>query len=378
MGAFDFIGPGHPFFGQIEQLRAAVGSEAPKAGASARSLLRIDFAPAQPALKWAYVSKQRRGERFEAVTFLFRAQRNRVERYDFPRDPKLGRLDETLREFHAELEMLRYVPRRRFTARLEDRIAKVVRAEEAPTVLARLQQVEEILKGSAFAIPRIVETRAEGGVFFETVVEGRGIDTLLDRGNRPGRLEGAARVLREIHRCKTSAANLPRLEPTAILETARKDAALVALFRPDLKEWLAAVWKGLAAEAGGIEAEMAFCHGDFRASHLLARADGTWGVVDFDGATLADSHWELALFATSLKRECPIFIGADLHEDAVDDLMRGYGREGGVVKAGKWRWFRLAAEIHFLARSFQRDLYAQDLFEQSARAIGRLSEAGPP
>jgi hypothetical protein len=89
-------------------------------------------------------------------------------------------------------------------------------------------------------------------------------------------------------------------------------------------------------------------------------------------------HWELALFITSLKRESQIFKDPQLHLAAEEAYLAGYESEGGRVNRERLRWHRLAAEIHFLARTFQRDLYTPELFQQSIGTIARLSGKDSP
>jgi hypothetical protein len=376
MAAFEFIRPGHPFFAHIETLRAALALEPNPASSSDRSLLRIDFDRGRPELKWAYVSKQSCAEKFQATTFLFRANPNRVQRYVFPRDPKLEGLGTVLNEFPQHSRVLRYVPRRRLTVNTGDSIAKFVRPTELPGIVARLQQVQAIVNEDAFSIPRLIKSRVGDGIFFEELVAGKGIDALLNPATSSSLLENAGALSRRIH--QHNPGGLTRIEPASILNVARKDEALLTLFHPDLKMWLADVLRKLFAALTNIQVETTFCHGDLRAPHLLARPERNWSIVDFDGAAAADPHWEQALFLTSLKRECSIFLDAELHEQAFDAFIRGYEREGGTVNTEKLRWFQLASEIHFLARTFQRDLFTPELFAQSVCAIARLSKVGQP
>ena len=380
MAAYEFIGPDHSFYPQIELLRAALAAEprSLKPKLSGRSLLRIDFQNERPALKWAYVSEQSPdAAAFYAKTFLVRSKRNRVERYEFPEDPKLDGLQSVLDELGADWKVLRYIPRRRLTVKSGESIAKIVRPAELLDVVRRLKRVEATLgKGSGFHAPRLITFRPESGLFFQEILHGQGIESLLNRTNFSSLLEMAGRISCRIHR--HAATDFLRLDPSSMIETARRDEALLTVLRPELKAWLARVLKALFSGLASIHIERTFCHGDFRAPHLLATISGDWGVVDFDGAACADRHWEQALFVTSLKRDCPLFLDQDLHETAIGAFLRGYEREGGKVNASTLQWFRLAAEIHFLARSFQRDLYTPELFEQTVHTIGALSETGSP
>jgi hypothetical protein len=110
MGAYEFIKSAHPFFPQIESLRTALASELQPAEdkGHSRSLLRIDFDQGRLQLKWAYVSKQScASDRFQATTYLYRSKRDRVERHEFPSDPKLQDIGSVLDEFAERWSVLR-------------------------------------------------------------------------------------------------------------------------------------------------------------------------------------------------------------------------------------------------------------------------------
>lgn len=383
MAAFQFIGSDHPFFPQIASLREAIAKGPEKAAGentSTRSLLRLDFSGPSPKLKWMYVSRQTwtsEPRRFEAITYLHRADRMRVDRYEFPRDPKLNGLAPVLNEFRNDWNVLRYVPRRRLTVYTGDWIAKFVRATELTETIARLKMVEGIIAGNAgFIASKVGEARQENGVFFQNIVPGASLPSLIDSSSFLSFVKTAGNVSRRIH--QRSHSGIPRMEPDSVLTMTKRDEAMLATFRGDLKNWLASVVKTLSQGLQSCKDETVFCHGDFRAPHLLVNNTGDWGVVDFDGAVAADPHWEHALFITSLKRELAMFADAGLHEQAADAYRAGYEQEGGRVNREKLRWYRLAAEIHFLARSFQRDLYTPRLFAQSVCAIGKLSGVGTP
>lgn len=381
MVPFEFIVPGHPLFEQMAPLRAAIAAEpALDADSATRSLLRVDFSAAQPQLKWVYVSRQsmvRNAYRFSATTIVLRSKRNRVERYEFPRDSKLDRLGALLGKWPADWKVLRYVPRRRLTIKTEQRVAKFVRRTEIQDVIDRLRSVEGLVnKASGFSIPRVLDCHADNGILFQEFIQGEPLTALVNSGNIKEALGAAGQICRRIHR--HPAGKLPAMAIEDVMAATRKDEALLSFLRPDLKEWLNAATKELFARLTSTAASVTFCHGDFRAPHLLCDGNGDWRVIDFDGAVCADENWEQALFVTSLKREFTMFTDRNLHDESVDAFLAGYEREGGKVNREKFRWFRLAAEIHFLARTFQRDLYTPALFAQTVCAIGKLSGIGPP
>ena len=379
MAAFEFITPGRPFFEQIAPLRAAMAAEPVSANSSDRSLIRIELGSAEPRLKWAYVSRQIGGRErtdFSATTLLLRAKRNRLDRYEFPRDPKLDRLGSIIKKFPPGWEVLRYVPRRRLTIKTDNRVAKFVRSGDFRDVISRLRSVEAAVKDeSGFSITEILECDFENSVFFQKYAAGKPFTELVNSSNMLSMCNAAGRVLHRIH-CQR-AEGLPSTGIHELAGAARKDQAMLALFRPDLKDWLNAVMKAFFKKTPP-NAKLAFCHGDFRAPHLLIDQTGHSHVIDFDGAAKANPEWEQALFVTSLKRELSMFSDQALHDQAVDAFLKGYEAGGGNVNRHHFEWFRLGAEIHFLARTFQRDLYTPTLFSQTVSAIAKLSEVGTP
>src|SRR5436190_10198398 len=103
----------------------------------------------------------------------------------------------------------------------------------------------------------------------------------------------------------------------------------------------------------------AFCHGDFRCSHVLRDTRG-WSVIDFDAAMRADPYLEVAKLMALLKHDVPFFRQrfVNAEEDPTDLLTavcQGSGR-GNKDRAGRrWNpnrllWYGTGGEIHFPAR----------------------------
>jgi hypothetical protein len=355
MEAFGFIGAGHTFFPHIARFRESIRADSTQPN-EVRSLMRIDFSGKAPRLKWVYHSRQWLRPSFHAITYLYRSERGATKIYEFPNDPKLDGPVKFLVS-KEDVRVLRYVPRRRLTILVGDRIAKFVRPLELSEVLPRLHIVESQRESAGFVIPRTTESRPELGLFFQELIPGEPTDENAVRE--------AGKVSSRIHQLDPQ--RLP--QAPGAFENLHKDVELISLFQPELKKWLS----GIALEVPWPPPDPVFCHGDLRAPHFLFGPNGQVGVIDFDGACRGDLHWELALFITSLKRESQIFSDPQLHLAAEEAYLAGYESEGGRVSREKLRWHRLAAEIHFLARTYQRDLYTPELLKQSIAAIARLS-----
>src|SRR6185369_9306481 len=135
---YAFIEAEHPFYGPIQRFqswlrRAGFDQEIAQRMDGARwteqsSLLGARRMSAQTwRLKWLYWSIQFRHEtlagRFAALTLIYFPEQERIQRLEFPSDPRLpaatslfGLTQNTASEL-ADREVLRYVPRQRLTFR---------------------------------------------------------------------------------------------------------------------------------------------------------------------------------------------------------------------------------------------------------------------
>src|SRR6266852_2022795 len=139
--AFSFIGPEHAFYVHVQRFKTLLLTEqtytemlerySARGQTEVRSLMRAQFQPGHGwGLKRFYLSFQSPGELrrvpFHALTLFYSANKNRIECYEFPRDPSLTALvsffDENphrqnKEETAAGWTVLRYIPRRRLTFR---------------------------------------------------------------------------------------------------------------------------------------------------------------------------------------------------------------------------------------------------------------------
>ncbi len=127
----------------------------------------------------------------------------------------------------------------------------------------------------------------------------------------------------------------------------------------------------------------AFCHGDFRCSHVLRDTRG-WSVIDFDAAMRADPYLEVARLMALLKHDVPVFRQrfvdpredpTDLLRAACDAYVEGYQeRAHQMLDPKRLLWYRIACEIQYLARTLARDRFDPIPFDRVIRLLHDLSE----
>lgn len=404
------VSPAHPFYPHIQKFRAQIDPLLgrnlallecrPNERMLTRTLLRAN--PGEPlTLKWVYYSAQFWTENtFRSCTFLYKAERGKTSLYEFPEDPKLKAPAQYLQPFLRKdrsnsflegVQLLRYVPRRRLTFRsLENDsaqgtrlIGKFVRTGEADPLCRKLTTIEDRVSGADLQIARVTEVRSDHDLFFQSHLPGTELGELLSGETYYSLLKSAGSLHARVH-------SLPVIAETSwniaqFVEAVRKDISWISLFHPDQRSFLeqtAAKW--LDAIPDFNPEEFVFCHGDFRPPHLLANQTDPWGVIDFDGYLMADPTWEMALFLTSLKRDVPFFsqIIADpsvdwcpVFERAEQGYLQGYFHQCATgFSYSRLTWFRLAMEIHYLARSLQRDLVDPVAFGRTWGYIQTLAD----
>ena len=394
-----WVPKGHRFAAHLEPFRRVLGTWQqegrlqPRDGETmlTRTLLRAspDF-----DLKWIYKSVQfSTEESFRAWTFLYRRERNETAIYEFPKDSKLRGLQEYLEPIRGRdqgekvvqgIKVLRYVPRRRFTFFVSrgknlrapsGSIGKVVRPSEAERLYGRLGALEEGMGSVRFGIARLLELDEKSNLFFQEKQPGCELSKLIATENLESLLRKAGEIHAEIHDL-----NLPRAHEwhsSAYFQRAEGDRQWVESFYPERRALLYDAWKIWIKRAPAFPPDrFVVCHGDFRASHLLVGEQDRWSVVDFDGCLHADPCWDMAWFLSALRRDVPFIanatVGPSVLERAEQSYLKGYQNVRGF-SAPRLAWFRLAEEIHFLARSFQRDLWDEAAVEQTLHRLRELT-----
>ena len=393
-----FIPDHHGFSPPIDCLRRELGEwktrselqPGPGEEMLTRTLLRAtpDF-----NLKWIYRSVQFWTDKsFRAWTFLYRQERGKTAIYEFPRDPKLLGLAEYLapvkrrengQETIAGLNVLRYVPRRRFTFHASNDgklhaptngIGKIVRPLESEHLYQHLHALENAIGKVSFAIAPVLKLDASNNLFFQGARPGIDLAGVISNKNFESFLQRTGEIHAEIHNLK-----IPRTQewqPGTYSRRVERDLQWITSFCPQGRELIEDAWHTWTKRTPDFHSEnFVFCHGDFRASHLLVSAFEPWSVIDFDGYLHADPCWDIAWFLSSLRRDVP-FIKALPHSDTLMQAEESYLKGYATVReysAERLNWFRVAEEIHFLARSCQRDLLNDDVRDRTLARIQQFA-----
>jgi hypothetical protein len=367
---FAFVPRGHPSRAALDRFRGLVLSDplyarlAGEERISVRSLLKTD---ADGALRRVYVSFQATdAPRFAAHTFAFSPARG-LSRHEFPADPELATLGAVLAAAAPPARILRYVPRRRATFTSADgTVGKVVRARELERAYANALRIGRRPISAAFRVARPAGVDRRRCVFFQEAIEGTPVSALADRHNLVELMLAVGEVQRELHRAVLD--GLPTWDVRGFLSKAIHDVEWLASMLPRHEPLVRRARAMLVRSLPRFDPRRYVpCHGDLRPSHVLSSAAG-YAVVDFDGAIRADPHAELARFLVFARREIPALCDGTLRAAAAEAFLAGYGPHS----PGRLAWFLLAAELHFLTRSLQRDLWSEPLAEDSRETIEGL------
>ena len=405
MELFAFVGPEHPFSSHMERLRADVAGH-PRCGETlrhafpteVRALMRGRPVPGGGwGLKRVYVSFQSRVDssplRFHSVTLLYSGRTARTEAYEFPHDPSLtpASFFERAATRGCEIDILRYVPRRRLTFRIHrpsddaaPTVGKFVRHAELEAAYTTLAKVRRAVAaaGTAFAVAAPMGIERDLGVFFQEARPGLPLTTFLDADRCADLLRLVGVIHRDIH--ALTVPGVPTWDVRAFLDNVTKHVAWVSFFQPAHASFLEDLRELLVAHVPPVDHRTdTFCHGDFRCSQVL-RENGRWSVVDFDGAMRADPHLEIAHMMTFLKYDVPRLraLFADPERDATDLVeaaarayLEGYEeRAQHAVNPKRLLWYRIGSEIHYLDRMISRDLFNPVAFDRTLKLLGDLSQ----
>lgn len=334
-----------------------------------------------------HLSLQRPGLPFAAISYCFAAADERIERHAFPADPRLPRLGALAAcgpLWAGGLEMLRYVPLRRFTFRGELRgrpglpvVGKVRRASRFRAAHARGVAIARAAHRARrpFDVPAPLGVDGALHVSFQGAVSGTSLSELVTGGpsleaamERAGALQHAFHVL--------PARGLPHWDRDAFLVSVARDLEWIAFLAPATAPVVARARSALARPPA--PAPDACCHGDWVPSHLLADGART-AVIDLDLAQMADPAWEIAMALAALPRDVPALAAAAADPRAEADALlaraRGAWLAGRAAAGGPTpdpralRYWRMAAEAHELALMLTKDRCDPVAF---ARGVVRL------
>ena len=408
--SFSAIGSRHPFFPHICRFRSLVADERLRRemqentsnshDGQVYASLTARFAPDQrwelKRICWSWqIHEESSAPRFRALTVIYSTQSGGIECSVFPDDPRLKVIGRYFREklvyasgkeAVAATEVLRYVPGRRLTFRTggpESRpvVGKFLRRSEIRKAYQGLVRVSTASSRSRsyFSVPSPLAIEENNGLFFQEAKPGTDLTVQLAADNFVDLLHSAGQIHQHLHRLPIEA---PEWNLTIFVENLTAAIEWIKLFQPEQDVFLHGLRDFLVSHCPPVErAQFSFCHGDFSCRQLL-NEDGSWSVVDFDRCTRADPCWEIARFIAFLKYDVPLFCNWHLEEDngnrsqleeAHAAYLNGYEQAAGqTLNRKKLLWYRIGAEIHYLARLLKRDLASRVVLERTFELIEGL------
>ena len=389
---------GHPLFQTLGKLGYGGRGSAIRGTIKAIPLSYEEWKLKRLTLSFQFVDRTT-PYRFYAVTFSYSAAKQLLTAYPFPYDPCLAKISQVFpaipkgiqsRAHNHHLHILRYVPRRRLTFRARSDefqgqpvIGKFLRASALQQAYERLAKVSRAVSQSRvnFSLSVPLSMEAQHGLFYQKNMPGCSLVALLDDVTAPSLLSTLGRLHHTIHQLEVS--DLPEWSMDSLVDQLREHACFSAFFQPQHASLLMEVLHLLLSSPPTIpSSDLRFCHGDFLCPQILVEDYCRWSVLDWDSCHYGDPYFEIAMLMASLKYHVSRFrqrfiddgsAGIDAFEKAVSCYRRGYEEQAGeCFDQRRLLWYRLCAEVFFLARLIRRDLYTSRSFSQSIRLLQRL------
>ncbi|MBI2276827.1 MAG: aminoglycoside phosphotransferase family protein [Dechloromonas sp.] len=390
---FAFVAAAHPFYPVVEQLRAMVrtatefhdfpalaGTDACDVHAEIKAQRAGDGGWRLQRAYWSLQRKPADGRQsFRADTAYYKDSDGGCSQHALASDPYLTTAAGYL-ERNAEVEVLRYVPLRRLTFRTRagagfpaaciGKLKRMTKIRESYARLAAVHRAANAARAS-FAVAAPLHFDAANCVFYQQALAGHGYVADIDPANLVERMRQLGELHAELH--DLPVAGMPSWDLGAYWAMIRADVEWIALFRPDCAAVLQGVLPGMERSAPVSPAgSHVFCHGDFVASQLLV--DGRrLAVTDFDTARRGDAYQEIAKLLASIKYDVPLlrapfYAGKPIDRPELGAAEAAYLRGYAAVSArridrDRLRWFRICAEIHYLALALRKDAYHAAAFE---------------
>ncbi len=261
---------------------------------------------------------------------------------------------------HAGVHILRYIPLRRVTFRLEraaglpprvitktKRRRSIVRAARAHVAARRAVARSDSV---TFRVPEPVRLDSRRRLLHQAELPGRALPELLAAGELD-RLEAVhrlGRVHREVHELDVPRGRVRTRHNGDWLAITAAAGEQISALAPSAGERVDALVAELARTTP-VDGDLAFCQGDFVPSQILCDPSG-WAVLDFDDAHHADPHAEAAALFVALGRELPHRTPADVAATRQAYLTGYVERAGRRLDPASWSWFAAVAEVRYLAR----------------------------
>ncbi len=300
------------------------------------------------------------------------------------RDGARWRLKETT------MEVLRYVPDRRLTARvrvrlgLEDGSEKTVafiakqfykpkRAKDYCRNLHKLQAVraEFYSPDGALRLPRklaLVEKRA--AAFIEEL-PGRNLEQALPELDVQNVMRLVGKMLVDFHRIPMRVRK--KVTPKNEINEVREASRTIAQAIPELRPRLRALMEGLLAWPWQGTASVALLHGSFRLNHILLH-QGKLAFLDLDSLRTGPAAYDLANFLTSLYYlQAQDRISLPQREDIARYFLEGYAANSSrQISTPAVLWFFVTLLINKQALKHVTHLHENQ--EEKVKNMLRLAE----
>jgi Ser/Thr protein kinase RdoA (MazF antagonist) len=205
-----------------------------------------------------------------------------------------------------EIEVLRYVPDKRWTARVrragDTKRSVVVKLAPDPAAAARagasLAALDDAMRGAGLGlrVPGVLAVDAELGLVAVESLAGRDLERALPDLEDQGVLERAGALVARFHGLDVPTERTRSAGATT--HEVREAAHETAWAAPELAHRVArlAVALGATTPSGSNDALL---HGSLRMNHLFAQDDGL-AMVDLDGVRRGPREYDLANFLASL------------------------------------------------------------------------------
>ena len=362
---FPFIDDGHPFSAGVERLRDQLGvADQPQLDGRRVVLSEIRgrrLDGGEFVLDRCYCSRQRWSElgyEFDATSLYYRAGDVDTPRiYRFPDEPYLTALAPYLAGRDVDrpgegLDVLRYVPLRRFTFRAPRRdkaggaeIGKFKRPSRLHDSYGRTTAVAAAVRSTAagFTVATPTGLDIEHAIYFQDDIKGTDLATVAE--SDPQALEAAAQVLAAFHAVPSP--TLTVLDESAFHNSLGRDLEWIAFHAPAFADLVDRA-TGALRDPPALESSV-LAHGDFVPSHVL-RDDDQLTVIDLDLAHCGDRYRDVAIMLASLAVDAPA-VSAD-----TTAILAAYEERAGLhLEPRRLAWHRVAAEAYYLALAFTKD-----------------------